>query len=167
MGSVSEAAPWWSVAVIAGGFLILGGLLTFWYTSVHDKRRLRREDVRRWDDNLRTAAAQYVESIASYIAAGAAYKYASTADLLAFDVDTLGSRADPAVQLTAAKLTGEPRKGKSRAPFHARRSIEQGQCGTANDAIRFVGRVMNPADACPWWECRQARATFTGRTGLA
>jgi hypothetical protein len=37
-------APWWGVPVIAGGFLLIGAVLGFLFTSVADWRKHRRED---------------------------------------------------------------------------------------------------------------------------
>jgi hypothetical protein len=38
-----QTAPWWAVPVIAGSFLIIGGLFTFFYTWMHDRRQARRD----------------------------------------------------------------------------------------------------------------------------
>ena len=51
-------APWWGVPMIAGGFLILGGVLTFVYTYINDFRKDRREDRRRFDEKTLDSAAQ-------------------------------------------------------------------------------------------------------------
>lgn len=59
--SPTEPAPWWGVPVIAGGFLILGGLLAFTSTWLSDRRKLRREDRRQWDKVLLETYLRIVE----------------------------------------------------------------------------------------------------------
>jgi len=49
---VIETAPWWGVPVIAGGFLLLGGTLTFLYTYLNDRRKSRLEDNRRFETEI-------------------------------------------------------------------------------------------------------------------
>ncbi|WP_144268305.1 hypothetical protein [Demequina sp. NBRC 110055] len=47
-----DAAPWWGVPVIAGGFLVLGAALGYWFNRLQDSRRAEREDVQRWDHRI-------------------------------------------------------------------------------------------------------------------
>ncbi|MFJ2355764.1 hypothetical protein [Frigoribacterium sp. NPDC087798] len=42
-GSQAATAPWWGVPAIAGGFLIVGGFLTFIFTQVSEKKKYVRE----------------------------------------------------------------------------------------------------------------------------
>jgi hypothetical protein len=46
-------APWWGVPVIAGSFLIIGGLLAFLYSLITEGRKAKREDVRRFENDIR------------------------------------------------------------------------------------------------------------------
>jgi hypothetical protein len=39
----AQSAPWWGVPTIAGGFLIIGGAISFISTYVSDKRRAKQE----------------------------------------------------------------------------------------------------------------------------
>jgi hypothetical protein len=51
------------VPVIAGGFLIIGGLLTFLYSFIQERRGGRRESRLRWDDKIREFTAQLIAAI--------------------------------------------------------------------------------------------------------
>lgn len=42
-GTTASVSPWWGVPVIAGGFLILGGFLTFLFTRANEKKKYERE----------------------------------------------------------------------------------------------------------------------------
>jgi hypothetical protein len=64
--ATTATAPWWYVAVLAGGFTILGGLLSLTFTYFSDRRKLRREDQRRWDDKIVQLSAR-VQSICGYL----------------------------------------------------------------------------------------------------
>lgn len=63
MNGATEASPWWGVPVIAGAFLLFGGLLTFLYTSLLERRRVNRELRRRWDADIRTTVANFVANL--------------------------------------------------------------------------------------------------------
>lgn len=62
-----DPAPWWGVPVIAGGFLLVGGVLTFLYTYLFsDRRKSRIESHYSWESRLieavssmETAASEY------------------------------------------------------------------------------------------------------------
>lgn len=49
---MSPTAPWWGVPVVAGAFLIIGGLLTFMYTYANERRKSRLEDERRFEAEI-------------------------------------------------------------------------------------------------------------------
>lgn len=50
---VPGPAPWWGLPVVAGGFLLAGALLAFLAIALSDRRKLNREDRRRWDREIR------------------------------------------------------------------------------------------------------------------
>lgn len=47
-----HGAPWWGVPVVAGGFLLLGGVVGYFFNRLQDDRRVRREKAERWDQDL-------------------------------------------------------------------------------------------------------------------
>lgn len=61
-GGGGDAAPWWGVPVIAGGFLVVGAVLGFFFNRWNEDRKAKREDARRWHDEVRTLAAQIILS---------------------------------------------------------------------------------------------------------
>lgn len=69
----SQAAPWWGVPVLAGGFLILGALLGFFFNRLHDDRRAKRERHERWDENLLNYASNVVTIVRQFIQDGMEY----------------------------------------------------------------------------------------------
>ncbi|MFS2028984.1 MULTISPECIES: hypothetical protein [unclassified Curtobacterium] len=58
----ATSAPGWQTALISGGFLVAGAAIAFLSTWFSDRRKLRREDQRQWDAELK----------ASYVAISAA-----------------------------------------------------------------------------------------------
>ena len=54
----TATAPWWYVAALAGGFTILGGLITLAGGYLSDRRKAEREDTQRWDRDIREASAR-------------------------------------------------------------------------------------------------------------
>ncbi len=67
----SGSAPWWGVPVIAGGFLLAGAVLAFVAIALSDRRKLTREDRRRWDREIRDT---YLE-ITRHLARITAFRY--------------------------------------------------------------------------------------------
>jgi hypothetical protein len=57
-----ESAPWWGVPVVAGAFLLIGGLLTFLFNFALDRARARRESRQRWDGALLEAGAELLQT---------------------------------------------------------------------------------------------------------
>lgn len=49
---MNAASPWWGVPIVAGCFLIIGGLLSAMYVRMNDRRKLLEEDRRKWDSEL-------------------------------------------------------------------------------------------------------------------
>lgn len=60
--ALTDSAPWWGVPLIAGGFLLLGGVLGFLLNRVQDRARTRREDALRWHDDVRRHAAEMIDA---------------------------------------------------------------------------------------------------------
>ena len=56
----TATAPWWYVAALAGGFTILGGLITLAGGYLSDRRKAEREDTQRWDRDIREASARFL-----------------------------------------------------------------------------------------------------------
>lgn len=54
-------------ALISGGFVIVGALISFGSAWLVDWRRAKRESPRRWDDDIRTYAAEFLGHADSYI----------------------------------------------------------------------------------------------------
>lgn len=50
--AAASSAPWWGVPVVAGGFLIIGAILGFYFNRLQDKHRADREKLQRWDQNV-------------------------------------------------------------------------------------------------------------------
>jgi hypothetical protein len=73
---VPGSAPWWGVPVIAGGFLLAGAVIAFVAISLSDRRRLKREDRRLWDREIRDA---YLE-ITRHFGRITAFRYQVLAD---------------------------------------------------------------------------------------
>lgn len=48
----SERALWWGVPVIAGGFLVLGAVLGYWFNRLQDERKFKRDSNHRWDEDV-------------------------------------------------------------------------------------------------------------------
>jgi hypothetical protein len=55
-----DGAPWWGVPVIAGGFLIVGGFLSYLWTRSNDKRRGDRERSDALTEELVELTAEFV-----------------------------------------------------------------------------------------------------------
>jgi hypothetical protein len=51
--AAADAAPWWGIPVIAGCFLLVGATLAFLSTALSDRRKMKRDDLRQWDKDLR------------------------------------------------------------------------------------------------------------------
>lgn len=47
-----DSAPWYGVPVIAGGFLILGAILGYFFNRANETRRMKREDKQRFDEKV-------------------------------------------------------------------------------------------------------------------
>lgn len=62
-----DGAPWWGVPVIAGGFLILGAVLGFFFNQLQDKRRAERERIQQWDKNLLDHASSAISLARQFI----------------------------------------------------------------------------------------------------
>ncbi|TFC63718.1 hypothetical protein E3O62_02505 [Cryobacterium sp. TMT2-15-1] len=45
-------APWWGVPIIAGSFLVIGAVLGYVSNSLQDTKKAKREQLRRWDQNV-------------------------------------------------------------------------------------------------------------------
>jgi hypothetical protein len=56
----TATTPWWGVSVIAGVFTVLGVLMSQLSTILLDRRRTMREQVQRWDVELRQLYARYL-----------------------------------------------------------------------------------------------------------
>lgn len=52
MDLTTDAAPWWYVAVLAGAFTILGGLITWLTSLITEATKARRERRHRWDERM-------------------------------------------------------------------------------------------------------------------
>ena len=50
--TTTVSAPWWYVAALAGGFTVLGGLISFFSNYFTKSRELRRADDARWDNDI-------------------------------------------------------------------------------------------------------------------
>ena len=57
-----EGAPWWGVPAIAGGFLVLGALLGFWFNKIQDDRKAKRELAARYMDQRLEHCSALLES---------------------------------------------------------------------------------------------------------
>jgi hypothetical protein len=55
-------APWRGVPVVAGGFLLLGGVLGFFFNRLQDNRKAKREDRQRWDERIIDLSASVLDS---------------------------------------------------------------------------------------------------------
>lgn len=53
-------APWWGVPVVAGVFLLLGGLLGFWSNWLLEGRKQKRSEYLRWDEDIRKYASEII-----------------------------------------------------------------------------------------------------------
>lgn len=53
-------APWWGVPVVAGVFLLLGGVLGFWSNWLLDGRKQKRSEYLRWDEDIRKYTSELV-----------------------------------------------------------------------------------------------------------
>jgi hypothetical protein len=51
--AVVDAAPWWGVPLVAGLFVLFGALIALLSAFLSDRRKLRREDQRQWDREIR------------------------------------------------------------------------------------------------------------------
>jgi hypothetical protein len=61
--SVSPSAPWWANPILAGIFVLGGALTAFVSTWFSDRRRLRREDLRQWDKEIREGYVRVSRSV--------------------------------------------------------------------------------------------------------
>jgi hypothetical protein len=48
----ASPTPWWGVPVVAGVFLIVGGLLTFVYTRINERSKAEREQRAKWNADV-------------------------------------------------------------------------------------------------------------------
>ena len=62
-----NANSWWGSPLISGGFLIAGALISLGSSWFLDRQRAKRESPRRWDDNIREYAADFLVQIDKYI----------------------------------------------------------------------------------------------------
>lgn len=62
MDVTTAAAPWWYVAALAGGFTILGSVVTLFSTWRSDKRKFRRDAQHRWEGEIRKHIARLLAS---------------------------------------------------------------------------------------------------------
>lgn len=72
--SSPSAAPWWGTALLAGIFVIVGGAISAWSGWWADERRHKRELRRRWDDDLRRHAADFLSAVDTYMERAQAVK---------------------------------------------------------------------------------------------
>ncbi|WP_439692678.1 hypothetical protein ACRQ4B_17575 [Curtobacterium sp. SP.BCo] len=56
----SPTAPWWGVPVIAGIFLVVGAVVTFFATRSNDDRKANRDHQARWHDEIRGLSADAI-----------------------------------------------------------------------------------------------------------
>lgn len=56
------AAPWWGVPVIAGTFLLLGGVLSFLASRTNELAKQRRLESIRWDSDIRQLASEMISA---------------------------------------------------------------------------------------------------------
>lgn len=64
---VVATAPWWGTPVISGAFLLSGALIGLGSNWLLERYRAKRESPRRWDDNIREYAAEFLGYIDAYI----------------------------------------------------------------------------------------------------
>lgn len=64
---VVAAPPWWGTPVISGAFLLSGALIGLGSNWLLDRYRSKRDSPRRWDDNIREYAAEFLGYIDAYI----------------------------------------------------------------------------------------------------
>ncbi len=60
VGGGGDAAPWYGVPLIAGVFLVVGAVLGFLFNWLADRRKARREDIRKWDDRVLELSAKVI-----------------------------------------------------------------------------------------------------------
>lgn len=77
-----DGAPWWGVPVIAGGFLILGAALGFWFNWLLEGRR----QAVRWDDQLRSIGADIYATVMEIVDEASAQR-----DQTAGFIDAIGT----------------------------------------------------------------------------
>jgi hypothetical protein len=65
--AATDPAPWWGVPVVAGAFLILGGLLTFVANWRIKGRELRQAEISRWDKDILDTSTKFLEGLFALI----------------------------------------------------------------------------------------------------
>lgn len=59
-GLAEQSAPWWGVSVVAGLFLLLGGLLSFLSTRLNQKYLQKQSERIRWDNDIRELSSELI-----------------------------------------------------------------------------------------------------------
>jgi len=104
----ADAAPWWGVPLIAGLFLlaggVIGGLISFFSVRAADRRRAAREDEQRWDNELLIRAGRVLSTIDALYIANSDYQ-ATINDLIRTRSDTGFAEANRAARAKAEAAT--------------------------------------------------------------
>ncbi|MCC9053018.1 hypothetical protein LOK55_01605 [Microbacterium sp. F2E] len=79
--SGGDAAPWWGVPVIAGGFLVLGAFLAFVFNLIQDNRRAAREKAQRWDQNVLNHTSAVITLTKRLLSASSDYQAAQRVEI--------------------------------------------------------------------------------------
>src|SRR4051812_17171888 len=63
--AASSTAPWWGVALIAGGFSLLGVIVTQFFTQRSRKLQSKSEQERRWDQQSYDVCSRFLSAARS------------------------------------------------------------------------------------------------------
>lgn len=93
--SGGDAAPWWGVPVIAGGFLVLGAFLAFVFNLIQDNRRAAREKAQRWDQNVLDHTSTVITLTKRLLSASSDYQSAQQVEIdVMLDQQRRGEKID-------------------------------------------------------------------------
>lgn len=107
--SGGDAAPWWGVPVIAGGFLVLGAFLAFVFNLIQDNRRAAREKAQRWDQNVLDHTSTVITLTKRLLSASSDYQSAQQVEIdLMRDQQRRGENIDlPTIARPALRILSD------------------------------------------------------------
>lgn len=94
-GVSEQSAPWWGVSVVAGLFLLLGGLLSFLSTRLNQKYLQKQSERIRWDNDIRELSSELIslsQTLITHLTLRNSYEAGATAGFEAAKLSIVGDK---------------------------------------------------------------------------